>query len=146
MNYKPTIPSSFSRKAICITLVLILGLGLLAGGALADTCHGGPGCLSCAASIHPPFPGTEMDMMAPHGCRQPLNPDSSCSLEAGRGAHEFQGIISSVRPENIDTGCISTATSGSDPSHLGAGFLSLTPYYRSARSSPIFLLNQSLLC
>jgi len=140
--------NTFSRQAICITLVLVVSLSVMTGGALTATCHGGSGCLNCAETIHPQLPGTDMDMgmVVPHGCQKPLIPDGSCSFEISPGPDEFQGIISSVRPGNMDAGCIIVSVSDNDPSHTAGAFLSLTLYSGANRSSPIFLINQSLLC
>jgi len=146
MNYKLNIPNAFSRKVICVTLVLVVSLSLLAGGALADTCHGGTGCLNCAESMHPQLPGMDEGMMVPHGCRQPLIPDSSCSFEASPGPDKFHAIIPSVDPVNFETGSIYISISDNDPSPTAGAFLSQTLYFGAGRSTPIFLINQSLLC
>jgi len=138
----------YSRKAICITMVLVIGLSLIAGGALANTCHGGSGCLNCAEFMQPRLPGTDMDMgmMEPHGCQQPLISASSCSFEVSPAPDEFHGIIPTVRPENMDTGSIIVSVSENDPSRTAGAFISQILYFGSGRSTPIFLINQSLLC
>ena len=146
MKYKSHILNAVSRKAICITLILISGLGLFTGGALANSCQGGPGCLDCAETMHPQLPGMQMGMTAPHGCRQPLIPDNSCSFEVGPGSEKFQGIIQSERPEPIEIGGIFSAAFITDPINTAAAFQPTNLYSGENRSAPIFLINQSLLC
>ncbi len=146
MKYKSHIINAVSRKAICITLILISGLAWFAGGALANTCHGGLGCLDCAETIHPQLPGMQMGMTAPHGCRQPLIPASACSFEVSPGTEKFQGIIQSERPEPIEIGGIFSAALDTDPIHTAGAFQPTNLYSGENRSAPIFLINQSLLC
>ena len=147
MNYRSIISHASSRKALCIMLVLIISLSLLAGGALADKCRGGVGCINCADSKHPRLPGMEMDldMMASHSC-QPLIPDGSCSFEVSPGLNEFDGIIPSARPENIDTGSSFYSVFIDYLGQTVGTFRSQINHFSASRAAPIFLINQSQLC
>jgi len=87
----------------------------------------------------------DLGMMASQGC-QPSIPDGTCSYQVSPSPKEFQGIISSVRPEKIDSAYVVASAFDGD---LGYSFGTLrlpTRHFAPGQSAPIFLINQSLLC
>jgi hypothetical protein len=152
MNLKPTKSNTFRRKTFCITLVLFFSLNFFAGAALAKSCDGGAGCLSCAQAVHPHMPGMGMAMtplgtaMAPLGCL-PLDQKDGCSFEIGSGPAQFHGIIPAVRIYQSETGEIFSANHVDDSPALTAAKFSLPHHYSDTQpTTPIFLIIHSLLC
>jgi hypothetical protein len=145
MNLKIIISNTFLRKAFCITLVLLFSLNFFAGAALAKSCDGGTGCLSCAEALHPHLPGMDM-AMAPHGC-QPLEQKDACSFEISSGLDNFHGIIPAVRTDQNEAGLIFSAVPiDNSPAQTVAKFSSQPLYSDTQPTTPIYLIIQSLLC
>jgi len=145
MNRKLNILNAFSRKAIRIAFLLLIGFSFSAGGVLANSCQGGADCLNCAAAAHPHIPGMDVEMVN-KGC-QPAEQNSSCGFKAGRSADQFDRITTVAESgTHTYSGIFSAASDQSDQADLYREFI--TPFqnhYRS-ESTPIYLLNLSLLC
>ena len=145
MNRKLNILNAFSRKALCIAFLLVIGFSLSAGGVLANSCQGGADCLNCAAVAHPHIPGMDVEMVNP-GC-QSAEQNSSCGFETGHSADEFDRIATVAESgAHPYSGIFSAASDESDQAHLYREFI--TQFQNPDRSelTPIYLLNLSLLC
>jgi hypothetical protein len=145
MRFKLNILNSSSRKACYIIFTLFISISFSLGSALANSCKGGVGCLSCAQLVHLHVPGAEADMQN-HGCR-PGDNNGTCGVETNQNPDEFRGIASAVRLDNPAYSGIFTDTSDEHgQSHLSGGLLSHFHSRGSVRITPIYLLNHSLLC
>jgi hypothetical protein len=144
MELKLDIPGAIARKAFSIILALLIGLNILVGGALANTCHGGADCLDCAGSMNPRFPGMGMGMTS-DGC-QPAAQNSSCGFEDSSDSDKFFAIISVVKPDKNETSGILSCISAEDSVHLAEKFLSQSLYSDTIPTKSIYLIIQSLLC
>jgi hypothetical protein len=146
MNLKTTISNAFLRKAFCSTFVLLFSLNFFVGAALAKSCDGAFGCLSCAEAVHQrQLPG--MDMAgAPHGC-QPLEQKDACSFEIGPDTDNFHGIIPTVRTEQNEIGGSFAAIAADESPAPSTGKLLPQPLYTDTQpTTPIYIIIQSLLC
>jgi hypothetical protein len=145
MVLKSNIGNIFSRKVCCVILILFISISFSLNGAMAKSCNGGPDCLNCVELAHPHVPG-EMADMENHGCGSGQK-DGTCSFEAGRSPDEFHGIVSAARPDNHEYSGIFTAGPVEfDPSYLSGETISLFLSSDSGKTTPIYLLHQSLLC
>jgi hypothetical protein len=145
MHFKLNILNSSSRKACYIIFTLFISISFSLGGALANGCKGGVDCLNCAQLAHLHVPDVKADMEN-HGCRPGDNNDT-CGVETNQNPDEFQGIAPAVRSDNPAYSGIFSGTSGEHgQSHLSGGLLSHFHSRGSARITPIYLLNHSLLC
>ena len=145
MHIKLNIFHVLSRKAVCIIFIMLISVNFALGGALAKSCKGGPDCANCVALAHTHVPGAEAGM-GNFGCR-PGDKNDTCGFEAGRIPNEFYGITSAFRSDNHEFSGIFTAVSdGYGPSYLSREFISLFLSPDSGRITPIYLINQSLLC
>jgi hypothetical protein len=145
MNIEFNIRKAFFRKAICFSFVLFVSVSFPLSGAMADSCKGGIGCLDCTEPAHSHVPGTHTDM-APHGC-QPAAQNSTCGFETSQSSDEFHGIVSSARSYHQAYSGIFAA--GSDEYglfHIPGEFVSQYLLTDSVGPTPIYLVNQSLLC
>jgi len=147
MKLKPAISSAFLRKAFCITLMLLFSLSIITGAALAKSCDGEDGCLTCAEAVHSHFPGMDMAKApAPHGC-QPFEQKNACSFEISSGLDKFHSLIPAVRLDQKEVGKISGAAPLDTNPAITAAKLSLQHLYSDIQpKTPIFLINHSLLC
>lgn len=147
MNLKTTISHALLRRAFCIILVLFFSLNFFAGAALAKSCDGGTGCLSCAETVHPHMPGMDMAKApAPNGC-QPLGQTESCSFEIGSDLNQFNGIIPAVRTDQNAAGDIfSVAAVDNSAEPTNEKFLPQPKYSDVKPTTPIYLIIHSLLC
>jgi hypothetical protein len=145
MNLKLNIRKAFFRKAICISFVLFISISFPLSGAMADSCKGGVGCLDCTEPAHSHIPGTHTDM-APHGC-QPGEQNSTCGFETSQSPDEFHGIVSTARSyHQADSGIFAAASDVYGQFRVPGEFISQLPLSDSGGQTPIYLLNQSLLC
>lgn len=145
MNRKPNILTVFSRKAICIAFSLLIVLSFSAGGALAKGCPGGVGCLKCAAAAHPHMPGMDAEMVN-HGC-QSAEQNRSCGFEAGPRSDQFDSMATVAESGTHPyPGIFSAASDEFDQAHLHKGFITQFQYPDRSKLTPIYLLNESLLC
>ena len=145
MTRKLNILSVFSRRAICIAFTLLIALSFSAGGVLADSCQGGADCLVCAAAAHPHIPGMDAEMVNP-GC-QSAEQNSSCGFETGRSADEFDRTAAVIKSGTHPyPGIFSAASDESDQAHLYREFITQFQSPDRSESTPIYLLNLSLLC
>ena len=145
MNPKIHILSEFSHKAFRIAFLLLIGLSLSAGGVLANSCQGGPDCLTCAAAAHPHIPAMDVEMVN-QGC-QSAEQNSSCGFETGRSADEFDRTAAVVNSGTHPySGIFSAASDESDQAHLYREFITQFQSPDRSESTPIYLLNLSLLC
>ena len=145
MNRKLNILNTFSRKALCIAFLLVIGFSLSAGGVLANSCQGGADCLNCAAAAHPHIPGMDVEMVNP-GC-QSAEQNSSCGFEAGRSADEFDRLATVAESgTHTSSGIFSAASDQSDQADLLREFITPVQNLDNSELTPIYLLNLSLLC
>ena len=145
MKLKLKILNLFSRKTLGIVLMLLVGIGFSAGGVMADNCQGGIGCLNCAAEAHPHMPG--MDAATGNDSCQPDGQNRSCGFEVGQRADEFDSIASMAGFGNYQhAGIFFVASDKFDPTLLPEVLISQLQYPDTGGSTPIFLLNRSLLC
>lgn len=137
--------NAFLRKACYIIFALFLSISFSLGGALANGCKGGPGCMNCAQLAHLHVPGAVAEMEN-HDC-WPGDNNGTCGVETNQNPDEFRGIASAVRSDNHAYSGIFTAASGEQgQSHLSEKSLSQFRSRGSVRITPIYLLNHSLLC
>jgi hypothetical protein len=145
MNLKLNILNVFSRKTLWIAFTLLMGFSFSAGGVLANSCQGGADCLICATAAHPHLPGMDVEMVNP-GC-QSAGQNRSCGFESGHRPDEFDSMAavagSGTQPYS---GIFSAASDEFDPTHLHQGFITQFHYPGRGELTPIYLLNQSLLC
>ena len=145
MNRKLNILNVFSRKALYIAFILLIGFSFSAGGALAKDCPGGAGCLNCATAAHPHLPGMDADMVTP-GC-QSAEQNRPCGFEVGHSADELDSIAAVAESGTHPySGIFSAASDEFDPTHLHQRFITQFHYPGRGELTPIYLLNQSLLC
>jgi hypothetical protein len=145
MNCELNILNPFGRKAICILLVLLTGIGFAFGSAAANSCEGGADCPVCAQRPHGHIPGAAADMETP-GCPQD-GQNSPCGFEASQDPDEFRGIVSAARSYHQSYSGIFAAVSDEYgqtlfPKVFGLQFL----LSDAGGTAPIYLLNQALLC
>jgi len=148
MKLKTAISSAFLRKAFCVSLMLFFSLNIFIGAALAKGCDGEDGCFACAEALHPHFPGMDManKVPAPHGCR-PFEQKTPCSFEISSSLDKFQTIIPAARIDQQETGQIAGAvTVDNNPAPTAAKFSLPHLYSDTQPTTPIFLINNSLLC
>lgn len=145
MNRKLNILHAYSRKALCITFLLLIGFSFSAGGVLANSCQGGPDCLNCVAAAHPHIPGMDLEMVN-QGC-QSAEQNRSCGFETGHSADEFDNIAAVVKSgTHTYSGIFSVASDESDQADLYREFITQFQNHYRSDLTPIYLLNQSLLC
>ena len=145
MSVKSKIRKGFARKAICIGFVLLISISFPLSGVMADSCKGGVGCLDCTEPAPSHVPGTHTEM-APHDC-QSAEQNSTCGFETSQRPDEFHGIVSSAR--SYHPAYFGIFAAGSDEYglfHIPGDFISQFPLLDSGGQTPIYLLNQSLLC
>ena len=144
MNSNIQILGGFSRKTLCIALIMLIGLSLSAGGALANSCKGGADCLICAAETHARLPGMDGGMVN-RACGSSA-PNSSCGFETGPRGDKFDRIAA-VAQSGFHTyaGVFLAASDEFDPSYLHRGFLAQFQYPHRGEPTPIYLRHQSLL-
>ena len=145
MNLKPNILKSFSRRTLWIFFILFVSVSFSTSGVIANSCKGGADCLNCAAAAHPHLPGMDVEMVN-QGC-QSTEQNRSCGFEAGHSADDFDRIATIVTSGTHSySGIFSIASDESDQAHLHLEFLTQFQYPDRGELTPIFLLNQSLLC
>lgn len=133
------------RNASCIAFILFLVFSFSVGAGLAISCTGGPDCLSCATGLpaHAPNPDAGM---GGHGCG-PVAQNNSCGFETGRRLDEFHSIALVVGFDiHQYCGIFIAASDEFDPAHLHRVLISQFQYPDTDGSTPIYLLNHSLLC
>ena len=145
MNRNLNILNVFSRKALYIAFILLIGFSFSAGGALAKGCPGGFDCLNCAAAAHPHMPGMDAEMVN-HGC-QSAEQNRSCGFEAGSRSDQFDSMATVAESGTHPyPGIFSAASDEFDQAHLHKGFITQFQYPDRSKLTPIYLLNESLLC
>ena len=146
MNIKLNIFKALIRKAsVLIFLVLFISISFTPGGALADNCQGGADCLKCAELPHRHVPGTVAGM-EDSDCRT-AGQDSRCGFETRQIPDEFQGIVSSDRSYyQAHTGIFAAASDEYGQTRLPDEFVPQFLLSDSGGTTPIYLLNQALLC
>lgn len=98
----------------------------------------------CAALPHGHMPGAA-DVENP-GCA-PAGQNSTCGFEAGQDPDEFRGIVSHDRTYNqTHTGIFAAASEEYNQTHSSDEFVPQFLLSDSGGTSPIYLLNQTLLC
>jgi hypothetical protein len=145
MNLKSDIGNGFTRKAICINLILFVSISFSFSCVRADSCRGGTDCLICTHQLHRHLPGAQTRMGNP-GCT-PAGQNSTCGFEAAQGAEKFYGIASTVRSFHpVRSGIFSGAYGEDGQFHLFRGLIA--PFFspESGPKAPIYLRNHSLLC
>lgn len=145
MSLRLDIGNRVTRKAICISLVLFMGVGFSVGVAKADSCRGGADCLICARQPHRHLPAEQTGRVKP-GCTA-AGQNSTCGFEAAQGAEKFYGIASTVRSFQPDRSAIFSAASVEDGQFpFTRGLISPLSMSDPKGKAPIYLLNHSLLC
>jgi hypothetical protein len=145
MKYNGHIRGEFTRKALCIVFVLLIGFSFSVGGVLADGCEGGADCISCPAAAHPHISGMDVEMV--NRVCDSTDQNSSCGLEAGHGTNEFERLVTSAESGGHSySGIFSAAFDAPDHSQLYRAFLTPFQYSDRGESIPIYLRNHSLLC
>ena len=145
MKREANIRNVFSRKTLCILLMLLVGISYTAGGAMADNCPGGPGCLKCAARPHAHIPGVQPNIGDP-GC-QPAGQNGSCGFEVGRHPVKFDRIASTAGFGSFQhAGIFIAASDYLDQANLYRFAISPFQYPDPGELVPVYLLNKSLLC
>ena len=145
MNPKINIRNVLPRKARCIAFILLIGFIFSTGSVLANSCQGGPDCLTCAAAAHPHIPAMDVEMVN-QGC-QSAEQNSSCGFETGRSADEIDRTAAVVKSNTHPySGIFSAASDESDQAHLYREFITQFQSPDRSELTPIYLLNLSLLC
>jgi hypothetical protein len=145
MKLELNILKPFGRKSICVILILLTGIGFAFGSAAVNSCESGADCLACAALPHGHVPGAATDMERP-GCPSD-GQNSTCGFEASRDPLEFRGIVSTVRSYHQSHSGIFAAISDEYGQTLfPKEFVPQFLLSDSGGISPIYLLNQALLC
>jgi len=145
MNRNLKILNVFSRKALFIAFILLIGFSFSAVGAPAKGCPGGFGCLNCEAAAHPHMPGMDAEMVN-HGC-QSAEQNRSCGFEAGSRSDQFDKMATVAQSGTHPyPGIFSAATDEFDQAHLLKGFVAQFQYPDRGQLTPIYLLTLSLLC
>jgi hypothetical protein len=144
MNRGLNMLNPFGRKAICIILVLLTGIGFSFGSAAANSCEGGADCPVCAEQPHGHVPGAVADIQN-LGC--PLDGQNrNCDFETGHEPDEFRGIVSAVRSYHQWYSSIFAAVSNESGQTLFAKeFVPQFLLSDSGGTVPIFLHNQAQL-
>ena len=133
------------KALVLIFLALFISIGLSPGGALADNCQGGVDCFKCAERSHRHVPGVAAGI-EDSDCRT-SGQDSTCGFEAGQIPDEFQGIVSSDRSyHQAHTGIFAAASDEYGQIRLPDEFVPQFLLSDSGGTTPIYLLNQALLC
>jgi hypothetical protein len=146
MNLRPNISKAFFRKAFCVTIGLLLSLNFFAGAALAKSCDGGLGCLSCEEAVHHRHRPAMNRGAAPSGC-QPLDQEGACGFEIGPDTDNFHGIIPTVRTDqNTIEGSFAAIAFDESPDRSTGKLLRQPLYSDTIPITPIYLIIQSLLC
>jgi len=135
----------FGRKAICIILILLTGIGFAFGSAAANSCEGSTDCLVCAKLTHGHIPGAAADMENP-GCPSG-GQNAACGFEASQEPDEFRGIVSAVRSyHQVHAGIFAAVSDEYGQTLLPKEFAPQFLLSDSGGTAPIYLLNQALLC
>ena len=145
MNSGSNMLNPFGRKAICIILVLLMCISFSSGSAAANSCEGGVDCPVCAERPHGHVPGAAASMDNPD-C--PLGGENNtCGIEAKQVPDEFQGIVSSIRSyHQLYNGIFATVLDEYGYTFLSKEFASQFLFSDSKGKTPIYFLNQTLLC
>jgi hypothetical protein len=145
MNSELNMLNPFGRKAICIILVLLAGIGFSFGSAAANSCEGGVNCPACVDLSHGHVPGAAADMENP-ACPQD-GKNSTCGFEAGLDPDEFRGIVSTARSyQQSYSGIFAAVSDEYGQIHSPKRFVSKFLSTDSEETTLIYLLNQTLLC
>lgn len=145
MKLDRNILKPFYRTAICIISILSISIGFSFGGALADSCPGGADCPVCAERPHGHIPGAAADIEN-SGCPQ-AGQNDTCGFEASQGPDDFRGIVSAVRSyHQVNAGIFATVSEEYGQTLLPKEFVPQFLLTDSDETTPIYLLNQALLC
>ena len=145
MTSKSNILKRIFRRTLWLIFILLLTIGFSTGGVLANSCQGGAGCLICAAMVHPHIPGMDMEMVNP-GC-QTAEQNSSCGFETGRRVDDSDSMAIIAESGTGQYSKIFQAVSKeSDQADLYRGNITQNKYPDPGELTPIYLLDQSLLC
>ena len=146
MNLKLNIGNAHLRHTICISLVLLMGIGYsFSASARAESCQGGVDCLICARQLHHHTADIPTSMTT-SGC-WPDGQKSSCGFEAAPDAEKFYGIASTVRLLHPERSAIFIGASDEEGQfRLSRGRISPFSLSEPDGKTPIYLLNDSLLC
>jgi hypothetical protein len=145
MNGGLNMLNPFGRKAMCIILILLTGIGFAFGGAAANSCEGGADCPLCAEQPHGQVPGAAAGMEKP-GC-PPYGQNSPCGFETGRQPDKFHGIVCAVRSNQQSySGIFAAASDEWGQTLFSREFVPRFLLSDSSGTAAIFLRNQALLC
>jgi hypothetical protein len=145
MNLKFNMRHSILLKALCVSLILFLGVGFSFAGAQANSCEGGAGCLICARQAHHYLPGVQTRVEKP-GC-SPSEQNNACGFKAGQDSEKFFGIASTIRSfYPVRTGILGGASDEFDPFRIPRGLSTPSFLAEPGPKAPIYLRIHSLLC
>lgn len=145
MSLKSNILNSILRRALWLTFTLLLSIGFSTGGVLANSCQGNAGCLICAAMVHPRIPGMDMEMVNP--VCQAAEQNSSCGFETDRRADDSDLMAMVAESGTRQYFSIFAAVfDESDQADPYRRVITQFKYPDTGEVTPIYLLNQSLLC
>lgn len=145
MKFDRSIFNTFCRTAICIISILSISIGFSFGSALADSCQGGADCMVCAERPHGHVPGAAANMEN-SDCSS-SGPNNTCGFEASQNPDDFRGIVSAVRSyHQTYAGIFATVSAEFGQILLPKEFVPQFLLTDSDETTPIYLLNQALLC
>jgi hypothetical protein len=145
MNLRLNMGNSILLKALCIGLILFLSVGFSFGGAQANSCEGGAGCLICARQAHRHLPGVQTHVKKPD-CSS-AEQSSTCGFEAGQDSEKFFGIASTNRSfYPVRTGILVGASDEYDSFRISRGLIAPSSLAEPGSRAPIYLRIHSLLC
>ena len=145
MSGNINIRCGFTRKTFSVFLVALVGFSLSAGGAMAGICRGGIDCFICAAEAHPHLPAADANV-GDSGC-QPVGQKETCGVETGTRSTKINQIVTSAQFSNFQIAGIFIAAYD-DPYHaqLYRTRIALLQHPERSELTPVYLLNQSLIC
>ena len=145
MQLKPNIIIALSRKAVCITFILLISVNFSLGSALSDDCKGGPDCANCVAWEHSYMPG-DVAEMENTSCRHG-DKNTDCGLETGRIPDDANRIALTDRSDShAYSGIFRAESDVSTRPNLSERSPSQFDSPEIDGVIPLYLLNDSLLC
>lgn len=137
--------NGFTRKAICISVILLMSSGFSVAGATADSCRGSADCLICARQPHHHLPNAQT-AAENSGC-VPGGASSTCGFESAQRSGDIYGLASAERSLQPVRSVIFAGTAEEDdPFQVSARVAALLSLSDPAAKAPIYLLNHSLIC
>ena len=133
-----------TRKALQIAIVMLFSLGLFSTGAVANSVCGKACCMAAVKYDHGQVAGTNAASM-PQGCCSETK-DIPCDLKRGIVYSMPEASILNVRVEDHHPCIVIIATNDLSGNYTFNTFIQQLFTEASARSTPIYLQNLSLIC